>query len=101
MLGTAAVSLFFASAPPKPAAAFLCNASQLSIPGLHFQLQVKASGNYAVIAPNMGKQIVAFQVRGGGVHAPIHLFACPLFSTRQFACPASPALHRPMLLQAE
>lgn len=27
--------------------------------------QVKASGNYAVIAPNMGKQIVAFQVRFG------------------------------------
>lgn len=37
--------------------------------------------------------------RGRGARA--HLFACPLFSTRQLACPASPALHRPMLLQAE
>ena len=27
---------------------------------------VEAAGTYAVIAPNMGKQIVAFQVGGGG-----------------------------------
>lgn len=102
VLGTAAVSLFFASAPPKPPAAVLCNASQLSIPWLHFQLQVKASGNYAVIAPNMGKQIVAFQVRGGGVHSPIHLRApCsaranlqalpPLRSTGPCSCKPSEA----------
>jgi len=38
-------------------------------------LQVKASGNYAVIAPNMGKQIVAFQVRQPG---PAAVWLCHL-----------------------